>query len=606
MQSQKKQEIIKPNIYSIYKIRPYFFDVDNWHFSPNEIKVENDGWNAISIESVNAQAKYVTFIDKSKNFSCISDVAKKITFHSTNTIMVNGKKSQGLHVTIYLIEYDKQCQQVKKHKIPLNTKTTITSHDSTQFARLAIRLEGIGKVSLSDFFVSPFVPLKSKTNESKINRLSNIKVLGILSKYNMKGFSKVFTVIPFAEYNPDKLFKSNKPDFLLIDPEGLKNFVNIEGNEDLLYHLLLWFKTNEIPSIYWINQPLNDVDFNLELVSLFDFLFTANQADLYEIKHALRQKHVHYVMNAGNAVLMKTKNGKKPIHIYLEEDQMESNSFKEELFEQDIVVDYYSMKDNYLPQKLFRDLAAGTPVITNIYKLRKYFREAVLLANDKKEIADYIWKLKNNQQFYRKISVNSIREIHRSHSFLCRAEEMVELIGIPYRAAIRNVTLLFFIQSKADFYKALDIANSQTYERIKVVMIIAVFDGYEKIINQFNSEKLTFYMQEFAYEHYNFADIITTNYISILQPNYEYGEHFIEDMMYVIQDAKVKMVGRKLPNEKTCLELAPIIKASEGVIDEFTAIYETSLLDSERICDMAYHQKAFLKKNGRHDNSDHQ
>src|SRR5699024_830559 len=153
-----KNKFIKPDYVVIDKLESLFFDEKHWHYNKSAIDLTKED-KIIQLHSKADQVSYVNFLAAGTNFSRIEPYQNKITLQERNSILIKGKKAKSLAYIIYLIEYNEQNKQIKKHNLRLNEMKSFTKQKDTVSARLAIRISGKGKMELNSIFTSPYFPV---------------------------------------------------------------------------------------------------------------------------------------------------------------------------------------------------------------------------------------------------------------------------------------------------------------------------------------------------------------------------------------------------------------------------------------------------------------
>lgn len=249
-----KNIFIKPTHITLDEVEGSFFDESSWHYKKSAIDFSVNN-QVIQLKSKADQISYVNFLAAGTNFSRIEAYQNKVTLHERNTILLKGKAEKGLTYIIYLIEYNEQNKQVKKHNLRLHEMKSFTKQKDTVAARLAIRISGKGKMELNSIFTSPFIPIPSLKKE-QVTDLKEIRIAGILSEDAMTSLIDISSPYALSVNTWQEVLEINVPDFVLLEVQKLTDEAWGNGAERTspISRLLLWCRTSDIKVILWHRQ----------------------------------------------------------------------------------------------------------------------------------------------------------------------------------------------------------------------------------------------------------------------------------------------------------------------------------------------------------------
>lgn len=572
------------NLPTFGEIPASFWSIKNWFYPKNQIQMKQAAGNKLEIESIDEESKYVTFLEKGTGFALVSEEGKKIVLGDSDyhTIRIRGQKTKTMKLSIYFIQYDRDCQRLTTHKLLLNELTTIQRTAGGVYARLAIRLEGKGKLMLEDVFTSSFAPIAKPERPKTVPLPVHIKIATILEKSYATAFEKTAKLVPLSITDWQEQCEKQLPDLLWIQAEQL---VNLSRNhQESLHQLLLWCETNDVPKVCWITAPLPSSMEEYVKWQHFDQVLVANPEQRQEWAKLAGESRVDVLLPTAAPDLFQERNDQEQVHVYVEQTE-EANQMTAAL-EKIAGVQIFSVTSELLgnPQ-LFHDLAAGIPAVTNAKgSWKRYFHTVVNQIQTTEEAVHAVKKLQQDREDRQQITAKGIREMNQSHTPVRRMEQLLDQVGIRYRTAIRNVTMLFFVDSADAFQRAIDIIHAQTYERKRAVLLITPFPGYEAYWNANQSEHTLLYMKDYALTYYQLEDIVKSNYVAIMRSDYSYDTNYLADTMAAIESTKVKRIG--------CINGTSAISAAASSFtttnaEAFTIIYEISELKGIPLSDLA-------------------
>lgn len=310
----------KKNTRSIENIERDFFEKKNWHYNKRNLQVFFDDTNII-IASKNKKVTYMSLFNNDTNFSTLKK-DRIILNNDNNIIKISGKQSGNIKVIIYLIEYDKKLKRVRTNKLLLNEVNNIKPLHNSRYARIAIRITGIGELHINNFSL---IDANSNYQTDTIGKkMKDVNVACILDEFSMACFKDVAHLIPVSLNNWMRELEKNKPDILFVESAWNGNngqwrgevatYNNNNGNYKLK-KLINWCKENNIPTIFWNKEDPVHFDRFIRTARLFDYIFTTDADMVSKYKKMNKDKIVHSLQFAANPIIhnpiLKEKKRKK-------------------------------------------------------------------------------------------------------------------------------------------------------------------------------------------------------------------------------------------------------------------------------------------------------
>ncbi|MCM3741622.1 hypothetical protein M3210_15320 [Oceanobacillus luteolus] len=521
-----KNKLKEPEFITFDNLSTTFFDSNNWFYQPSliDFSLEN---NALQLKANTSKNTYVNFWEGHTSFSTIEERHNKITLHPQNSILIEGKVTQTLDYNIYLIEYDENNQQAKKHNIRLNTLTTIVPAPNTKAARLTIRVAGNGKMEISKIFTSPFIPVKRKV-KSSIRHLNNLEIAGVLSHSSVIGLSAVTQINRLDTYEWKKVIEKTIPDFVLLEAGEIisEEWGKLEDHTSPIGRLLLWCETSNIPVILWHKQPSIEVERFIGLLSHVEFVLThdAKQYEMYK-SHADTPSVflIPYTTSAPPVNFFK----KHPTVVVITEKAKEHASSDPTL---PITVRYIEAADN-IDSQVEEQLSQGNLVVCNQSLLHtpdlKDFVQEYISEADLQELLESLQELPEQAaEKYREVT----RTILWKHNYRDFLDFIVKKFNMEHATKLPTATMICPITSDAEYQNTIRTIEKQSLKNISWVFFITPFHGYEEVINQYiDKDNFKVYIGSYAISKYSLQQFTKSTYFGILDSSQEYDEFFIED-----------------------------------------------------------------------------
>eukprot|EP00130_Batrachochytrium_dendrobatidis_P008570 XP_006683445.1 hypothetical protein BATDEDRAFT_93205 [Batrachochytrium dendrobatidis JAM81] len=412
---------------------------------------------------------------------------------------------------------------------------------------------------------------------------------------------------------------------------------NNNNRNKKLKELISWCKRNNIPTAFWNKEDPIHFEKFIGAASLFDYVFTTDANIIYQYKQAVGHGRVNSMQFAANpkehnpTSINKVKKNKisfagsyyanrhpdrrkdmdemldiaKEFGLEIFDRNYERNKsgdshfmFPEKLRENIVGTLKYSeiykaYKDYRLilnvnsvkasptmfSRRVFEGLACGTPIVSSYSTgIKKTFSDIVVISEDKQQLKARINNLMTDDKSYRELAMQGIREIYRHHTYLHRLEYILDKMNIRYQPIDRNVTVMFSVDSMEDFHKALDIIKQQSYQHIKAVIIISLFEGYESILNNYNNDDVHTYLRDYAAKYNDVSELIETDYAAVMNLEDEYGTYYIEDLIHASTFSGGDIIGKKSVSTDGNYHYAPFEYEFVDSIMKGTGIYKREIL----------------------------
>lgn len=306
---EEQNKAIKKNqsefIQKLYKI-------ENWFYNRKHIELKIEDGN-IRILSKKNRVNYVSLFEKNNKFKRTPKQKEKVMIKDGSVIKIIGNKSDDLTVTFYLIEYDKK-KQVKVNRLFLNREKRINIDNQTESCRLAVRIEGVGELTITNFEITNDIIKQESSLKSELTpkKMKEIKVACILDEFSMESYSDNLTLIPFTPQNWKQTLSINKPDILMVESAWQGNFgswryeiasFNINKNHQNLKKVIQFCNENNIPTVFWNKEDPIHYEAFIDAASLFDYVFTTDANLIESYKDRLKHDKVFVLQFAANPKL---------------------------------------------------------------------------------------------------------------------------------------------------------------------------------------------------------------------------------------------------------------------------------------------------------------
>ncbi len=163
---------------------------------------------------------------------------------------------------------------------------------------------------------------KPKTNE-KIKQINNIKVAIIADEFTYNSFKYEFKAVQITPKNWKSKFEKENFDIFFCESAWLgldgswqgkvyKNMKSKKENRKVLFEILEYCKTNDIPTVFWNKEDpphyRNEKFSFADTASHFDYIFTSSDKCLKHYKDDFNHPNVYTLMFAGQPLLFNPLN----------------------------------------------------------------------------------------------------------------------------------------------------------------------------------------------------------------------------------------------------------------------------------------------------------
>lgn len=539
-----KNKLKKPESLPIDFLSTKFFDSKNWFHQPSliDLSIEN---HKIHLQSKTTDSTYVNFWESHSSYSKLEERHNKIILQPHNSIFIEGHTTNSLNYHIYLIEYDEEDQQTKKHTIQLNQLQQIIPSPTTKATRLAIRIAGEGEMEIHKIFTSPFLPVE-KNEKVSIRHLNNLTFAGVLPQSAITSLNAVTKAIGLQTAHWEKTLANNIPDFILLEAGELHdaNWGNVHDRTSPIGRLILWCQTSAIPMILWHKQMAAPYEELQERLAVFKFVLTHDPEVYDAYKQAAGETPVHlipYTTGIPSIDVFK----KQPTVKVLSQTVAKMNAeFETEVQstlqtttnKQPIQIETIQAATN-IEKQIEEQLSEGNLVICEKSALkRNIFQTLALTIESGKKleqiITDYQNKPDKAADDYRAIS----RTILWKHNYRDFMHFITKNLHIEHTTRLPSATIIFSIRTKQEYQNVVRTIEKQTANRVNWILFITPFSDYEQAINaSLDTDHIKIYIASFAAKNYSLEQLTKSTYVGVMDSNREYDAFYIEDcinMMY--------------------------------------------------------------------------
>jgi len=532
--------------YEFHHLAQKFFIKKFWYFKKPDIKIHGNK-NRMTIESKSETVNYVTLFEGNTSFSSIQRTSNKIKLNRNNSIIINAEVVGDINVILYLIEYDQNYQQVEKHKLTLNKMFSFEAHPAGVYARIAVRISGEGAIHFQHVFTSPYLP-ESLNRKKSIHKLSDIKMACFLDDDTFNGFSNVVSAVSLSLDNWEKELREQKPDFLLVDSSQIQKKWSNQFPAELM-NILLWCKTNSIPALFWdVSSHGNDGAY-LNVAEPFNYILASDYHVLQRYKKT-KNRQLYYMPLAVTPNVLEGNKTKPEVSVFYDGKKTTLQQFSTNKISIKKVDIRQERASNYT-KFLLEDIAKGNLIFCDRHiPISDHLKDAISVFRHEKEINSRLENLLKKPDLYQSKVRNGVREIFKYHTYEQNVIWMLKRLNIKYTVTKPTVTLVFRIDSKESFYRAMTTLESQTWGSMNGIFLFSVFDGYDDLINQYGEEEqITIYMEKYATRYYTVNKITNATYLGILNPERNYDRHYVEDVIHVMEHYSRNSIGKRLNPE---------------------------------------------------------
>ena len=437
---------------------------------------------------------------------------------------------------------------------------------------------------------------------------------------------------------------------------------NNQANRSLK-ELIHWCKKNRIPTVFWNKEDPIHFEKFIGAASLFDYVLTTDADMIYKYKEIVKHNKVYSMQFAANpkehnpTMIDKKKINKisfagsyyanrhpdrrkdmdEMLRIskefgldiydrnfernkagvshfrfpgYLQENivgTLKYNQINQAYKNYKLILNVNSVKQSptMFSRRVFEGLACGTPIVSSYSTgIKKTFNDIVAISENTTDLKNQINELMSNTKTYRNVAMKGIREVFKHHTYKHRMKFILDKLQIKYRDEENELlSVICSVKSMDEFHKAIALIKEQSLKNVKIIMLIPLFEGYETLLNNYNNDKVSTYIREYAFKYDSVNDFITTKYVTVLNLNNEYDIHYLEDLIHATVYSGADIVGKKSLFDGENYDYAQYeYQFVENVIKD-TAIYKIDKLRSitikELLNDTSIIEKLFIGSGAR-------
>lgn len=412
-------------------------------------------------------------------------------------------------------------------------------------------------------------------------------------------------------------------------------YSNNENNLKLK-KLIYWCKLKRIPTVFWNKEDPIHFEKFIDAASLFDYIFTTDANIINKYKERVGHNRVFPMQFAANPIAhnpilydkskiekisfagsyyanrhedrrkdmdemldVAQKFGLDIFDRNYERNKRELTHFRfPERFQKNIVgtlkynqidkayknykfilnVNSVKFSPTMFSRRVFEGLACGTPILSSYsIGIKKTFKDIVLIMENKQEFEKAIQELIDDPLKYRELSMKGIREVFRYHTYDHRMSYILNKLKINFEKSKKDVTAIFNVNNIDEFNQAIKVVENQSYKDMKVIILIPLIENYETLLNNYNNEKISTYIKDYAFKYDAVPDLVSTEYVTIMNLDIEYGYYYIEDLVHAGTYSKADIIGKATINKTDELYAKNEYEFVETVIPE-TSVYRTNIL----------------------------
>ncbi|WP_411843712.1 glycosyltransferase [Salinicoccus sp. HZC-1] len=193
-------------------------------------------------------------------------------------------------------------------------------------------------------------------------------------------------------------------------------------------------------------------------------------------------------------------------------------------------------------RRVYEGLASGTPIISN-YSLgmENQFGDIIGYSEDEGELKNHLAKLNEDDSEYNKVKQIGIRRVLSQHTYSKRLLQIATNLGFDLSETIPEVTFVSFIENTSMIDKVEKIFNRLKYTNKKLLIIVKDdVAGYSTLKNNITVISRLNIIKYFM----TLDQIISSEYIAILDRNDFYGENYLEDLILATLYTEAEIIGK--------------------------------------------------------------
>lgn len=199
-------------------------------------------------------------------------------------------------------------------------------------------------------------------------------------------------------------------------------------------------------------------------------------------------------------------------------------------------------------RRVYEGLASGTPIVSTYSKgVNDMFGDIVISDDDKDKLVKKIKVLMENKTYWKKLSLKGIRKVMFNHTYENRIRYMLSKLEINIERPSRTVSMISFVNNIQEIEKSINEFNKQKYEDKELILIVdKLFDGYTKLINEYNQKNIKLFIGEFVRTNYkSIKTLISGEYLCIINKNNLYGENYLIDLIAASMYTDADIIGKR-------------------------------------------------------------
>ncbi|MBA3925418.1 CgeB family protein [Listeria rustica] len=513
--------------------------------------------------------------------------------------------------TTTMVDVNKEAQimlgQTSKH---IRLALKITGKGLIRIKKMAFRRIFSPKKSQSPRVLSqdPFQHIK---------HLHELKVACIFDEFTMTSYKEEVDLITFTPENWQEVLEENPPHFLFVESAWHGNFdtwqykVGRYANEDRqeLFDLLDWCKERGIPTVFWNKEDPIHFDKFIDSAKRFDYIYTtdanripdyvkhAKHRNVFALPFAAEPKHHNPIQLpesredgvcfAGSYYANRHEERREVMDQMLEisdafnlaiydrnyersepefrfPKQFEKN-VKGSLAYSEIDKAYKGYRfmlnvnsvihsPTMFSRRVFEGMASGTPILSSYSEgIDKIFGNLVMIAQKPEDLRAQMKEISEDEQLYRKKSLEGIREVYGKHTYKHRLQFMLENMKKNIQLAETEVSVISFVQSEQAVVNVIKAFNKQSYLTKKLYLFarsVDDFKDFNHIINTYQSETVSIFLLDYMQNYKQLTDFIDSDFITFWNQNHFYGRHYLKDLMLASVYTDADFIGKGSYYEK--------------------------------------------------------
>lgn len=455
--------------------------------------------------------------------------------------------------------------------------------------------------------------IKYPEDHSK-NSKKTMSIACILDGFSYECFKYEGSFFQLGIHNWEKLMIEKRPQLLFVEStwqgynhEWINKIANINLYKDkTLFNITSYCRENNIPTVFWAKEDPADFNIFIQAAKYFDYIFTTDLDCIPKYKKILKHNNVFLLPFAAQPILHNPiskdneKIGKiafaggwyekfpsrciqmeyilKPafkynISIYDRFGELNDNRYsfpseyhpylKKPLDYKDMVKEYkkYEIFLNVnsidaspttFARRVFELLACGIPIISSCsLGIENYFKNIVMLSNNKTDTENHLNKLLNNKELRDKLSVLGQRKVFNNHTYNHRFKTILNTVGLnDSENTNEGVSIITCTNREFSLDNILNNYLSQNYPIKELIIIINKdsinLESWAKKLQSYSNIKLFKLPEEYTLgKCLNFGvEKSKYNYISKFDDDDYYGPDYLTDTINAFKYTDAAIVGK--------------------------------------------------------------